>query len=285
MEIIHNYRHNKALRDSFNALAEQTFGLNFENWYQLGHWGDCYDPYSVVIDGQVVANVSVNRTDLVIGGETKHLLQLGTVMTAEDFRSRGFSRAIMEHLEPMLTQADGVYLFGNDSVVDFYPKFGFVPGKELVYSRQFPKAGPCQMEKMDMADPEIRAKLERAMAESTFADGCHMVNNPGLIFFYAAQFLNDCVYYWAERDVWVIAEEDEGVWTLHNVFTRSDVTAGQVIESFGADGTWTLGFAPADPENWECQELLEDDCHFFVRGSVFGEFEKLGLRIPSLSHA
>jgi uncharacterized membrane protein len=29
-----NYRNNDALRASFNRLAEKTFGLNFENWYQ-----------------------------------------------------------------------------------------------------------------------------------------------------------------------------------------------------------------------------------------------------------
>ncbi len=50
MEIIKNYRHDAALRRSFNALAEQAFGLNFENWYNLGYWGDDYCPYSVVED-------------------------------------------------------------------------------------------------------------------------------------------------------------------------------------------------------------------------------------------
>ena len=69
MELIHGYRNDKNLRDSFNALAEQTFdGLNFEGWYQNGFWGDNYDPHSIVIDGQVVSNVSVNRTDLLMGG-------------------------------------------------------------------------------------------------------------------------------------------------------------------------------------------------------------------------
>lgn len=63
------------------------------------------------------------------------------------------------------------------------------------------------------------------------------------------------------------------------------MTAAQVIEAFGAAGCWTLGFAPADPENWERRELRDDDCHFFVRGTVFEEFARLGLRIPSLSHA
>ena len=82
MNIIHGYRADKQLRDSFNRLAEQTFGLNFEGWYQNGFWGENYDPHSIVIDGEVVSNVSVNRTDLVFGGRRYHILQLGTVMTA-----------------------------------------------------------------------------------------------------------------------------------------------------------------------------------------------------------
>ena len=40
-----NYRNNDALRASFNRLAEKTFGLNFENWYQNGFWQDNYIPY------------------------------------------------------------------------------------------------------------------------------------------------------------------------------------------------------------------------------------------------
>ena len=132
MEILHNYRHDRALRQSFNALAEQTFGgLNFENWYQMGYWGENYDPHSIVIDGKVVANVSVNRCDLVIGGQRKKIYQLGTVMTDPEYRNRGLGRAIMEALEPMLSQADGVYLFGNDSVVDYYPRFGFRRAAEI----------------------------------------------------------------------------------------------------------------------------------------------------------
>ena len=98
MEILHGYRSDKQLRDSFNRLAEQTFGLNFEGWYQNGFWGGNYDPHSVVIDGEVVSNVSVNRTDLVFGGKRYRILQLGTVMTAPEYRGRGLNRAIMEYI-------------------------------------------------------------------------------------------------------------------------------------------------------------------------------------------
>lgn len=284
MQIIHGYRNDEALRRSFNALAEATFGLNFENWYQLGYWGDHYDPWSVVIDGEVVSNVSVNRTDLVIDGQVRHFLQLGTVMTAEKHRNKGYARAIMEQLEPVLAAADGVYLFGNDSVLAFYPKFGFVKGREFRYSGEFTASAPLA-QRSDMTDPAVRKALELAMESSFFQDRCHMVQNSGLIFFYAAQFLADCVWYWPERNAWIIAEEDEGLWTLHNVFGPADVTAEEAVRALGIGGKVVLGFSPSDPENWDEEELIGEDCTFFVRGRGFSDFAEKHLRIPSLSHA
>lgn len=71
IDIIKNYRDNAKLRRSFNALAGKTFGLNFEDWYQNGFWGDDYNPYSVVLNVEVVANVSVNRTNLQYGNSLK----------------------------------------------------------------------------------------------------------------------------------------------------------------------------------------------------------------------
>ena len=61
-EIIKNYRDNEQLRHSFNELAMKTFDIDFEDWYQNGYWTDRYNPHSIVIDGKVVANVSVNTT-------------------------------------------------------------------------------------------------------------------------------------------------------------------------------------------------------------------------------
>lgn len=47
MEIIKDYRDHMGLRHSFNELAGRTFGLDFENWYQNGFWGDAYNPISI----------------------------------------------------------------------------------------------------------------------------------------------------------------------------------------------------------------------------------------------
>ena len=286
-EIVKNYRDKKPLRDSFNALAEQTFGgLNFENWYRMGYWGDNYIPYSLVIDGEVAANVSLNRTDLVMNGEPRRIYQLGTVMTAPEHRNKGYIRRIMAEIERDIAGADGVYLFANDEVVEFYPKFGFVPNREFVWHREVSQAGDCVLEQIPMDAPENRERLAKAMAESTFPGSCRMVGNPGLVFFYAAQFLQECVYYSRELDAWAIAELEDGELTLHNVFAHREVSLDAVIKAFGKDVRHvTLGFSPEDREGFSCREHREEDCTFFTKGRAFAEFAQDKLRIPSLAHA
>lgn len=61
-----NYKNNEILRNSFNELAEKTFGINFEKWYKEGYWGESYIPYSLVYNNRVVANVSVSIMDIMI---------------------------------------------------------------------------------------------------------------------------------------------------------------------------------------------------------------------------
>lgn len=286
MNVIHGYRDDQALRDSFNQLAEQTFGLNFEGWYQNGFWKDNYDPHSIVIDGEVVSNVSVNRTDLMIGGRRYRILQLGTVMTAEHSRGKGYGRAIMEYIEKEYADVDGIYLFANDTVVDYYPRFGFRPAVEYAYRKAVTQTGESRAEQVLMNCPENWAKLAQAMEKSTFREGCPMVDNPGLIFFYVSLFLQEAVYHIPHLDAWVIAEPEEGSLTIHNIFAGEGVSIDDVAAAFGAEvQEIVLGFAPESPDGWEIEEIHEEDTHFFVKGAVFAEFEAKKLRIPSLSHA
>ena len=286
MTIVKHYRDNDPLRSSFNALAEATFGLNFENWYQMGYWGDSYEPYSVLEDGKIVANVSLNRTDMVINGQRKRSYQLGTVMTYPEYRNRGYIRAIMAEIEKDTADADGIYLFANDSVLEFYPKFGFVQNKEFCYAKSVSQTGEDRMIRVKMDTKENRDRLAAAMKKRAFQTACTLVDNPGLIFFYAAQFLQEDVYFCEELKTWAIAEREEGVLMLHAVFGQEETSPDAVIAAFGAGVTEAvLGFAPADTTGWTCREYHEEDCTFFTRGDAFRDFADNKLRIPTLSHA
>lgn len=286
MEIIKHYRNDQALRQSFNRLAEATFGLNFENWYQNGFWGDAYDPYSVVADGEVVANVSLNRTDMVIKGERKKLYQLGTVMTAPEYRGKGYIRAIMAEIERDTQDADGVYLFANDSVLDFYPKFGFIKGTEHCYFKPVSQQTPMTAKQVPMDSRESWQELAAAMEESDILTDCQAVDNPGLVFFYVSQFMQECIYYLEAENAWAIAEQEEGNLLLHAVFAPQSIELEAVTAAFGPSVTQvTLGFTPKDRDGWQCREYHEEDCTFFAKGPIFDGFPEKKLRIPSLSHA
>ena len=306
---IKNYRDNDALRASFNRLAQATFGLTFEDWYQNGHWREHYIPYSMVKDGEVVANVSVNHMEMLVDGEQKLFLQLGTVMTAKDHRNQGLIRKIMEEIEKDYAgKVDGMHLFANDSVLDFYPKFGFRKAREYQYSKVLNKTngsaenrasekelimqkadGECgipTMQPVVMNTKDAWDTLENAIRKNTFHSRLDMVNYSELYMFYVTQFMQENVYYDKSMDAYAIAEIEEGELLLHAVFTSRKIDLDDVIKAFGNDiDKVILGFAPTDTTGYDCAELQEDDTTLFVKGEGTVGFDERKFMFPTLSHA
>ncbi|WP_326717516.1 GNAT family N-acetyltransferase [Vagococcus jeotgali] len=62
----------------------------------------------------------------VINKKKHQVLQLGTVMTKETYRDQGLSRRLIEEiLKDYQGKVDMIFLFANETVLEFYPKFGF----------------------------------------------------------------------------------------------------------------------------------------------------------------
>lgn len=286
--IINSYRTQDNLRHSFNALAAKTFdGLSFETWYQNGYWSDRYNPHSIIIDGEVAANVSVNTIDFIWNGERKHLIQLGTVMTEERFRNRGLIRQIMDKIDRDYGQtADGFYLFANDSVLDFYPKFGFRKAMEYRYTKPFSTSQARSMVQVPMQNKEDWNKLENAMRQSIPYSRFHMIDNDNLIMFYVTGFMQENVYYNQEYDAYVIAEVSQDTLTVHNIFSAEEYPLDDILAAFGSDIRQViLGFTPIDAEGYHISAFREEDCTLFVKGGCFDNFEQDKLIFPTLSHA
>ncbi|MFA6941771.1 MAG: GNAT family N-acetyltransferase [Clostridiaceae bacterium] len=56
-------------------------------------------------------------------------------MTNPDFRNRGLAAALINHIiEKYEKEYDFIYLFANATVLDFYPKFGFMKAVESTYT-------------------------------------------------------------------------------------------------------------------------------------------------------
>ena len=284
--VVKSYKDDEKLRKSFNELATDTFGLNFEDWYQNGYWTEKYNPYSIVIDGKVVANVSVNTTDFEVNGEIRYYLQLGTVMTDKKYRGQGLIRVLMNEIEKDYAgKVDGWYLFANDTVLDFYPRFGFVPAKEHEYFCDVKQNSKNLFQQVTMNRKEqwdkLEAKIKTAYAQSAF----ELVGNTQLPMFYVSKFMQENVYYSEELDAYVIAEiEDEEV-ILYAVVSDVEQDIAKIVGGFGEHVRCiTLGFTPKHTEGLNIREVQQADTTLFIKGDLkLVEEEKL--MFPLLAHA
>lgn len=285
--VIKNYRKDDALRGSFNELAKKTFGLDFEDWYQNGYWTDKYNPYSIILDGKVVANVSVNCTDFEWNGEVKHYIQLGTVMTDEEYRNRGLIRKIMEEIDADYEgKVDGVYLFANNEVLNFYPKFGFATIKQYEYVKNVENTSDATAQKVDMDNKEHWDRLQELIENSYHQSAFEMLDNSELNMFYISKYMQDNVYYCEDCDAYVVAEVEENELIINMVISKREQDLNHIAECFGKDiQAVVLGFTPKDTIGFMIREMDQDDSTMYVKGNGWKGFEEDLLMVPLLAHA
>lgn len=230
MKLVCHYRNNDGLRKSFIQLAADIFGLDFTSWHEHGYWGDRYIPFSYADGNKVVANVSVNQLDLIIEGKSHKALQIGTVMTHPDYRNKGLSANLMNHvLNVYEGKYDFMYLIANDSVLDFYPKFGFERMEEHQYSAKISSGnGRMELRKLEIPnDLNLIEKIvnERVPVSQAFATA----NSGGITMYHILNAFSDHLYYHAGEDAIVIFTGENGVTHLYDVIGTAPVRIETVL--------------------------------------------------------
>lgn len=286
--LITDFKANDIYRSSYNDLTRKTYHFDFESWYQGGYWQERYRPYSLLDGDTVVSNVSVNIMDFAIDGKTKRYLQLGTVMTDKSYREQGLCRALMEKvLAHWSDQCEMIYLYANDSVLDFYPKFGFHKAMEYQCSMDIDsKASSFFLaRKLDMSNKSNQKLVFEAASHTAHFSKISMIDNPYLILFYGTLFLKDCVYVLDRYNAVVFAEYDGDTLLLHDILSPTAIPLGTVIDAMRTTKTKRviLGFTPIDDVVFASCPLIEKDTTFFIRTDHPSIFEKNQLRFPSLS--
>lgn len=212
-KLVFNYRNNQQLRESFNQLALKTFDLDFRNWYQYDYWNEDYIPYSFIKGNQVIANASITKLHIIINGKSYHAIQIGTVMTDEKYKKQGLARKLMEHiLEKYKDACDFIYLFANETVLNFYPKFGFTRIDESVYCLDLEETGLASSISENIRKimiEEDRALLEKFAKERYVNSQVLDVQDySSLLLFYFSIPFHDMIYHIAELDTLVLMEEE-----------------------------------------------------------------------------
>lgn len=282
-----NIKDDQVIRNSFITLSKSVFGIDFEPWYNDGYWTNQYIPH-VLCDGrQVVSNVSVNLIDIKWRGETLRCVQLGTIMTDPDHRCRGLSRWLIEKvLGQWCNNCDLIYLYANDTVIDFYPKFGFIRSTEYEYHKTITHT-ELSYRKLCMSKDEDRDLLLHIYQSSNPYSCFVMDGNIGLFMFYCSQFMRENIYYLPQTNTVIIAEMANDKLICYDVFSEKhqslEEAIGSLIPKHSAE-VW-LGFSPKQATGWIAEARKEEDSTFFVLGKKKSVFEKNKLMFPLLSHA
>jgi len=291
------YKDDISLLETFNELTRKTFGFDFVKWHGAGHFGDMYVPHVMMDKEKVVSNVSVNRMQFDMGGVIKNYIQIGTVMTDKEYRGQGLNGKIMESvLQEYMDKVDGIYLFGNDSVLHYYPKFGFVPCEEYEYYFAYEKENdisPYAIEKVDMTDDSqaknVYAVMERYFAEPDVPnenDAMYMSENLGLYHFWMDSEYRDNIYYLPECGVYVVGVIDNEKLYLYQIIGKEKVQLERVAKAFG-DGfsEVVLGYTPVHKEGLDVRIHKEEDSTLFVMGEDLRCVSEKQMMFPILSHA
>ena len=278
---------NTALRHSFNKLTQSTFGFSLEEWYQSGAWGDQYIPNALIHDDVVVSNVSVNIISFEMGGVKKTGVQLGTVMTAEKYRKLGLNRYLLERvLQEWKDRADFIYLFANDTVLEFYPKFGFERVPEYLYTKPIQTSQNPTLTQLDMEDAQDVAFLEKIIQESVPVSQVSMRENAALPLLHCTGEQKDNVFYLESLQAIVVADFKEETLHLIDVFSKKNLVLEEVLMAIAHERikTVVLGFTPLDVSGYKCEVLTSVDT-FFVLKEQSKLFKANHWRFPALSHA
>jgi len=284
---ISNAIRGKESRESYFSFIHKIFGLDFKPWYQSGFCDNCFIPYTLFVDNIAVSSVGIVINDFKWHNEPRKYAQISTVATDPDFRGQGLSRWLMEMvLEEWKDKCDCVYLYANDSVVDFYPKFGFVPTHEYKYHAPINKTDGV-FRKLDLSIKNDVDLLIRKHKESNPFSLLAMDGDVEIMMFHCITFLCDNIYYIEKYDAVVVAEHESAELFCYDIYSNNqcdiDVLFG--IIALKDTRTVSLGFTPKDTTGYSVEKANENDTTFFVLNGKENILADNKITFPFLSRA
>ena len=283
---ISNAMQNEKVRKNYFEFINQAFGLDFTPWSQSGFSGS-FIPYTLFDGDAAVASVGIAISNFKWKDSLKKYAQISTVATGQAYRKKGLSRWLMTNvINEWKDKADSIYLYANDSVVDFYPKFGFEATNEYRYKLIAAKK-QGNFRKLNIKDRDDVALLIRKYHESNPFSLIPTHENAEMMMFHCVTFLQENIYYIEQYDAVVIADYENDDLFCYDIFTNANCSIYDVLGVLVSNNTKTitLGFTPKFSDNYSIEKVCEEDTTLFVLHGKENLFCDNKITLPFLSRA
>lgn len=267
--ITNQIQSNEALRCSFNKLAHQTFNIDFEVWFQKGYWGNTYTCHSITKDNQVLSNVSTTQMKLRINGKEISAIQIGTVMTLPEYRKMDLSSELMQMvLNEYEQESDYIYLFPNESVMTFYPKFSFELSNDYKYSIELNQnnAQKLTLEKLSInSQSDLNKIYDYAKNRFSLSSKFEILNAESILMWYCINVFSQNILYAKELDAIIIFDMSEDSINVYDIICPHEISLIELVGRLSPEKARkvNLHFTP-ELDNIEVEKVIIE-----INDSVF----------------
>lgn len=290
-KFISNYMNNDEYRKSFNELAMKTYNINFDKWFKEGCINDNYINYSYLCEEKVVANVSINKFNIIYNGKINKAIQLGTVMTDKNYRNKGLIRKLMDIILKEYEDYDLIYLLANNTVLDFYPKLGFkrvIEGKYEMDAREINELELYNdnIIKLDLENEEHKRIIEKLIKNRVpISQKLGIIKDYWPLYIYCNYEFRDDLYYLEEEKIIVILRRENNTLELYDILSEKNFVLDNIISKVlrKEDKKVKFEFTP-ESKKYKIDFELEDklnDALFVLKGK---ETLEDGILFPMTSH-
>jgi predicted N-acetyltransferase YhbS len=256
-------------------------------WRDRGGWTQHYEVFALIDDGKIVSTIGRSRMQLVIHGETQTGYQLGAVATHAEHRGRGHARQLMGWvIDELDTPDQPMILFANNSVLNFYPRFGFrhVPRRRSTAQIVIEPSGIPAV-RCDLSSAAERARLAKLCARAQPIRGPLAAHNYYWILLWNLTCGPAIAFWLSEFDAVIAASIVQDRLIVHDVIAPQPIDLKVVIPTLIAQPIRELEFM-FDPDDWwptaNHAALDDTDARLFVRG---GTTALAGpVQFPDLAH-
>ena len=222
------YQSNTNLMKSYYNFTQSVFRFDLIDWINAGYWGNKYVPHSLVYNDRIIANISASIMQLQIMGKDFSAIQLGSVGVLEEYRGKGLARILIEKVLEEYTQFPLIFLFANQSVLDFYPKFSFRRVNESV--SRINVSDCCvqirKVAKINIGSECLRRLLDAKLQHSSIVDAR---GNHSIYWFHLMYNYSKNLYYIEDKDIVLIVKYQGECAIIVDVLSTYTINFDEII--------------------------------------------------------
>ncbi|MCP4601527.1 MAG: GNAT family N-acetyltransferase [Proteobacteria bacterium] len=224
MKIHHGFYQIDELANPFYKLQELVFpSLNLKWAYRNDLVPPNVVPFGIFENERAVSILNTTTMDLIVGDTLTKAMQLGTVATNPKFRGRGLGAKLMNHaLEYYSGLTDAVFLFANDTVLEYYPKFGFEPIDEYLFYLDL--SDPLKQTSFRKLNPD--RPLDKRILFEKFDNRIPVSKTFGIADYstlakwYCLKFFKEDLWYSEPLDTVLVAKAEKSRVVIHDVVSN-----------------------------------------------------------------